>query len=440
MHSEIEVWIPADSCEERKYSIDVLFSDFLGIPYQLMIDDRILDYHIRCGNRELVIRDRFWGIYKGEPLAWLTEAALPKVSFLTNCPYIPEKDIPLLYGEEELVVSEENRVCGIDIFASSFFMLTRWEEYVNKIRDQHGRFAGEDSIAYKSNFLHRPIVNEYVEMLWNMLKTLGYAGQRKKQKFELVLTHDIDIMKSVNPLRVIAGDIFKRRNLKQALQYIPALFKDPVDTYSFLMKRSDKLGIKSHFYFMAVERQGNDFYTPCYLNSKRFRRLIASIRKKGHFIGFHPGYMTCKNKELWREEKNRLERALNERVMEGRQHYLMMEVPYTLRMWNEQGMKVDSTLGYADREGFRCGTGNCFPVFDFLERKVLTLHEIPLIVMDGTLRFYRDLTNEQALEILMYYIVCGKKYNMPVTFLFHNSSFDNRKWRGWKQIYLKLLV
>ena len=62
MHSEIEVWIPADSCEERKYSIDVLFSDFLGIPYQLMIDDRILDYHIRCGNRELVIRDRFWGI------------------------------------------------------------------------------------------------------------------------------------------------------------------------------------------------------------------------------------------------------------------------------------------------------------------------------------------------------------------------------------------
>ena len=271
MHSEIEVWIPADSCEERKYSIDVLFSDFLGIPYQLMIDDRILDYHIRCGNRELVIRDRFWGIYKGEPLAWLTEAALPKVSFLTNCPYIPEKDIPLLYGEEEFVVSEENIVCGIDIFASSFFMLTRWEEYVNKIRDQHGRFAGEDSIAYKSNFLHRPIVNEYVEMLWNMLKTLGYAGQRKKQKFELVLTHDIDIMKSVNPLRVIAGDIFKRRNLKQALQYIPALFKDPVDTYSFLMKRRDKLGIKSHFYFMAVERQDNDFDSPCYLNSKRFR-------------------------------------------------------------------------------------------------------------------------------------------------------------------------
>ena len=101
MHSEIEVWIPADSCEERKYSIDVLFSDFLGIPYQLMIDDRILDYHIRCGNRELVIRDRFWGIYKGEPLAWLTEAALPKVSFLTNCPYIPEKDIRI--GDTVLV-------------------------------------------------------------------------------------------------------------------------------------------------------------------------------------------------------------------------------------------------------------------------------------------------------------------------------------------------
>lgn len=440
MHSEIEIRIPADSSEERKYVIDVLFSDFLGISYQLFIDDRISDYHIGFVNRELVIRDRFWSIYKEKPLAYLTEAALPRVSFLSGCSYLPEKDIPMLYGENEFVVSEENIICGIDIFASSFFMLTRWEEYVNKIRDKHGRFSGEDSIAYKNHFLHRPIVNEYVEMLWNMLKALGYSGERKEQKFELVLTHDIDIMKSVHPLRVIAGDVLKRRHFKQALLYIPALFKDPVDIYSFLMKRSEKIGIKSHFYFMAVEPQSNDFDTPCYLNSKRFRRLITTIRKRGHVIGFHPGYSTYKNENIWREEKNRLEQALNEKITEGRQHYLMMEVPYTLKMWDEQGMKVDSTLGYADREGFRCGTGNSFPVFDFLERKVLALHEIPLIVMDGTLRFYRNLTKNQSFEILLHYIACGKKYNMPVTFLFHNSSFDNRKWCGWKQMYKKLFV
>lgn len=440
MHSEIEIWVNATSSEERKYIIDVLFSNFLGISYKLFVDDQILDYHIRFGSRELVIRDRFWGIYKEEPLAYLIEAALPRVSFLVDYPYILEKDIPLLYGEDEFVVSKECMICGIDIFASSFFMLVRWEEYINRTRDSHGRFPGADSIAYKNNFLHRPIVNEYVEMLWNMLKVLGYTGKRKEQKFELVLTHDIDIMKSINPLRAIAGDILKRRTFKQALLRIPSVFKDPVNTYSFLMKKSEKLGIKSHFYFMAVDQRDNDFDTPYYLNLKRFRRLIKTILKRGHFIGFHPGYVTYKNKEVWRKEKGRLEQVLGKSVIEGRQHYLMMEVPYTLRIWDEEGMEVDSSLGYADKEGFRCGTGNRFPVFDFLERKVLTLYEIPLIVMDGTLNFYRNLTKEQAFEILSYYIACGKKYSMPVTFLFHNSSFDSQRWRGWKQMYKKLFV
>ena len=101
---------------------------------------------------------------------------------------------------------------------------------------------------------------------------------------------------------------------------------------------------------------------------------------------------------------------------------------------------MDSTLGYADREGFRCGTGNCFPVFDFLERRVLDLYESPLVVMDGTLRTYRNQSCDQAMDIISSYITCGKKYNMPVTFLFHNSSFDRRMWRGWKRMYKKLLA
>ena len=71
--------------------------------------------------------------------------------------------------------------CGIDIFASSFFMLTRWEEYVNKIRDMHNRFPAYASLACKNNFLDRPIVNEYVEMLWNMLKFLGCKQEKKKR-------------------------------------------------------------------------------------------------------------------------------------------------------------------------------------------------------------------------------------------------------------------
>ena len=55
-------------------------------------------------------------------------------------------------------------------------MLTRYEEVVNndplRILDAHERFPATASIAYKENFLHRPVVNEYFEILWYCIKEL----------------------------------------------------------------------------------------------------------------------------------------------------------------------------------------------------------------------------------------------------------------------------
>lgn len=112
-----------------------------------------------------------------------------------------------------------------------------------------------------------------------------------------------------------------------------------------------------------------------------------------------------------------------------------MNIIKTLTIWDNQGMQLDSTLGYADVEGFRCGTGDLFPVFDFSHRKILNVSECPLILMDVSLKNYRNLTNEELALVLRQYIDVGKKYNMPITWLFHNSSFDIWKWKGLKEIY-----
>jgi hypothetical protein len=100
-------------------------------------------------------------------------------------------------------------------------------------------------------------------------------------------------------------------------------------------------------------------------------------------------------------------------------------------------MEIDSTLGYAHNEGFRCGTGDIFTVFDFLERRQLHVKERPLIIMDGTLR--QQYSHEQALTIIQYYISIGRKYNSSITLLFHNSSFYGEGWEGYDSLYSKSL-
>ena len=435
MSSNIKIIIPNNNIAERKYIIYTIFNDFLGLSFDIDFSGQSEDYILSFGNKRLIIEDAFWNIYP-EPLDYLNDNFLPKVQYSTN-QFIVEKDIPVLYGSEAVTVSEDTINCKIDIFASVFFMLTRWEEYVNSIRDAHNRFPGIESSAYKNDFLHRPIVNEYVEMLWNMLVNLGYEGKRKNRKFELILTHDVDILKTEKKLnlRAIVGDLLKRKDFRSAYYRMLAIVKDPLNTFTFLMDVSESIGVKSHFYFMSVSDRIGINEMKNYLNSKKFYHLVKEIKLRGHIIGFHPGYFSYNDENQWQKEKQILEKALGFPVFEGRQHYLMMDVSKTLPIWDNQGMEKDSTLSYADREGFRCGTGDCFQVFNFLSRNKLSLVEMPLIVMEGSLKTYQNATADKAKEILNYYIGVGKKYKMCTTFLFHNSSFNNHTWKGWKKIY-----
>ncbi len=140
------------------------------------------------------------------------------------------------------------------------------------------------------------------------------------------------------------------------------------------------------------------------------------------------------------KEKQQLEADIDLKVTEGRQHALRFSFPETWRIWENNGMLTDSTMGYSAREGFRCGTGSTFPVFDFLAKKMLTLKQMPLIVMDTTLNVNSKLSIGESKKIIKYYIQTGQKYNMPITLLFHNLINDSIDWKGWKNLYDELFL
>lgn len=439
----ITITIPNNNIQERSYSIKIIFDTILGLKYEIVISEAVLDYMISFNKFTIIIKDSFWSSFPAS-LSYLNNNNLPILKYASN-DFCPEKDIPVLYGDDTLLVKENQIICGIDIFASSFFMLTRWEEYVNTIRDKHNRFPGIESIAYKFGFINRPIVNEYAEMLWKMMSFFDVDILRRERKFQLVTTHDIDYLFQDNYFikntKGITSDILRHGDFSSAFTRFSKYFQDPFDTFSFLMDCSEQAGIKSHFYFMSVSPKiGNDYSYSSYLNTRKFKALITQINERGHVIGFHPGYSSYNNRIQWLNEKEKLESSIGKDVKEGRQHYLMMDMPRTLQIWNENKMEYDSSLGYADIEGFRCGTGDEYHYFDFLSQIQLNIKERPLIIMDGTLNGYRELKVNQVINVLHYYIQIGKKYNIPITILFHNSSFASNKWQGYKSIYHELVL
>ncbi len=433
---------PPNYKSERTYICRILFQDFLGVKYTLTFCDQPF-WVIQGVNKDtLILPDCFFQVAQDD---WLTLASLPsrplqmwdtKIDRI-NCPLV-DHIIPVIYGDmflkeryDEICRGEKPVILPLDILGSAFFMLTRYEEIVRPERDGHDRFPATASLAYQEGFLERPIINEYLEILWFYLQKIT-TQQRKQRDFCIVPTHDVDIpykYRTVSPWKVgmsLAADLIKRKSLRLFYQNVRRVVtqKDPYDTFDMIMNISEDAGIISSFYFMAG---GNTKFDPGYsLKSPAIQKIIQIIAQRGHNVGFHPSYEAGMNRKLWQKELDALRRAVGDiPLVGGREHFLRFQVPLTWRFWAESGLDYDTTLGFADRAGFRCGTCYPFQVFDVEQRIMLDLVERPLILMECTVidECYMHLGyTKEALEHMLLLKEMCKMFAGEFVVLWHNSS------------------
>lgn len=243
-------------------------------------------------------------------------------------------------------------------------------------------------------------------------------------------------------LRELAGDLLKRKSfilfldtLKRQTRYMLKKEKDPFDTYDYLMDISEKVGVKSYFFLHSSNSAKQDVN-----NDKYLKQIANKIKKRGHFLGYHPSYDAYNNYELFIKDKEKIENTIEQKLTFGRQHFLRFEILTTWQIWEDCGMKWDSTLSYANKEGFRCGVCYPYSVFNILTRKRLDLKERPLIVMEGSFTTYQpNITPNEMENKIKYLIKKVKKYNGEFVFLWHNSSFNVSTWRRYEDGYGKVL-
>jgi hypothetical protein len=375
-----------------------------------------------------------------------------------------ESEVPILSRPEDplpnpLVEFGDNEVkINFDILGSIFYTLTRAEEIASPVRDEHGRFPAKASHAYLNGYLHRPVVDEYIEILWWCMKRLWPRLERRPRQFRMVLSHDVDIpfaeafSSPARVLRSFGGDIIKRRDPARAFKRIGNWVatrrgdfkRDTNYTFDRIMDISEKHGLQSAFYFKTA-CTNPEFDCNYSIDHPYIRQMMREIHSRGHEIGFHPSYETYRDPVQTKKEFDKLlqvceEEGIDQRNWGGRQHYLRWEAPTTWRNWSEAGLNYDSTLSYADCAGFRCGTCHEFPVFDVEQGKELPLIERPLIVMEGSLfgENYMDLSHEEAFAHAKMLKDQCRKYGGDFTLLWHNSSFQSeRDWEVYQEIIRK---
>jgi hypothetical protein len=372
-------------------------------------------------------------------------AVLEKVNTADGKYTIP---VMLKKGLPFAVLNDNELKIHADIISLSFIMLSRYEETVICERDKYDRFESKNSIAVKYGFIDFPIVDEYALILKQYLILLFPHENFAVSKSKIIPTHDIDEVRRFagikKSLRTLLGDVYVYKNpllfFKSFLQCLSSIYypaKDPyIKSIYTLVNISLKYNLTSEFYFMGAQQsQLNSGYN---IEAVSVRNAMSYVRKNGMIVGFHGGFETYKNKFLYKQEKERIASAVGSEVTSGRQHYLRFDIFSTFAVLEDAGLLCDSTLGFADREGFRCGTSYAYHPYDLKNDMEFKITERPLIVMDATLFEYRQYTaNEAYKQMVKLYERC-KTVGGNFTILWHNTT-ANRRQTKFKRVYMKFL-
>ena len=331
-----------------------------------------------------------------------------------------------------------------DIFASIFYLLTRYEEYLPHTKDSHGRFKMQDAVAAQFSFLQEPVVDQWVCELRKILAQ-NFNIKLPTKKFKFTPTYDIDIAWKYlhkGQKRAIGGWLKDFLTLKwkeniNRFQVKKGKRKDPFDCFDWLDNVHSDFQLKP-IYFMLLGKLGA-FDKNADPELPEMQKLMQKLSKQ-YKMGIHPSYNSHSSLEVLKAEIKILSDCTRQKVEIARQHYIKFNLPDSYENLIAAGIKQDYSMGYATINGFRAGTCNDFLWYNLKTEAVTDLRIYPFAFMDATSKFYSKHTTEEAWREWERLWHAVKKVEGNFISIGHNYILGtDSAYKGWRELYLKCL-
>ena len=342
-------------------------------------------------------------------------------------------------------VLDNGNLLPFDVFAASFFLVSRYEEYLSQERDQYGRFRAESTWMFKNGMLQKPLVNIWVKSLGIKLKSIYPDLPVKQPKFTFIPTYDIDaawaykhkgIYRTVGGFLkdLAAGDM---ERIKERHQVLRGKRKDPFDSFDFQFELQKTFKLKPIYFILCGEYDTNDKNI-----SIRKPSFQALIKRLGDYadVGIHPSFSSYLDIEKMQREIDNLSEVLHRPLTKSRQHFLRMNLPRSYQKLIELDISDDYTMGFASQVGFRAGIADTFRFYDLENDMVTNLRVHPFAIMDGTMRDYLNLDVEASLRLAKQLVDEVKAVGGTFIYLTHNETLGGeQRWVGWPEMYRQLI-
>lgn len=337
-----------------------------------------------------------------------------------------------------------------DILKSAFYLLSGYQEYMNRQTDEHGRFMWKSAVQYTLGFTGKPVVNYYFEVileafeLFCSLNKLEFHRIRRALPM-LFLSHDVDRIRKYS-LRDMAfvslqlpgikpNSFTLAKRLKNIKDYSlgTLLFrKDPYWNFGSMLRQEKELDLRSTWFFLEKTKKDNSKY---HFHQKLIRELIRELSGEGHEIGIHGTLESSEKREAMDGGISRLNEVCDKPVKGIRQHYLKYSNPLTTNLQIDAGLIYDASLGFAEQAGFRNSYVFPFRLYDFDRDRPAGIWQLPLNVMDVTLIGYMGLSLTDLWNTIGPLVDEVLRFNGVFSLLWHNCRLDEEEYPGINEAY-----
>ena len=421
----------AEPTPRARYVVEHVFHHMLGWDLSIVEDEEVFR---RSGGAKLS-----YGDHPIDPSAFHIKASgwLKRSGIVGIRPEVSVKEgMPVLFPDEN----------GYDLLSAAFFLISRYEEYLDHPNDEHGRSLPSALFLVEHGMHERPILDEWVLQLADRLRAMYPALPAPDRVYRHVVTADLD-----NGLKYLGRPFWKQCGaaIRDLVKGAPSIAQerfavlrgkspDPYADQQLLIDAARSEKVFRTIAFVLV--QGGTSYD--HAANIRHPAMVGSIRAMASEmeIGLHPSYNSSSDPSSISREKRSLEQVLSDRVTTSRQHFLRWDLPGTLRALEAAGIKEDHTLGFSDRIGLRAGTCTPFRWYDLQQDRISDLVLHPFASMDSALHDRMGLRPREAVRQMITMSEAIRRVNGQFVSVWHDRFLygdgDRKGWpEAFKQVY-----
>ena len=412
------------------YVFNLIFKTILGTDFEITSDEDFFANHEApkvCYNDTKILDDCVF--IKSKQLLFEHSIDYLELDFF-------EADgIPAFFGN-----NDSDADLPFDIFAASFYLASRYEEYLPFRTNEYGCYNHTNSFAFQNNFLDKPVIDIWAWRLAEIIRNRFPDWEMPKKYFNFISTINIGQAykyKRIGLLRTVYGychDIAKRdwQHISERTKVLLNRQADPYDNYQHIVELSEKYHVKTIFWSLMCD------YSPYDHNiSYRNEHLRNTLKHMADFgkVGISLSYDSSCDLQKQEAETERLAEVLHKPVIRSRFNYMRFQLPVDYKNLAKIGIEKDFSMGYHDVTGFRAGTCAPFHFFNLESNREYNLLVYPTPIPENIFSLYSP---DEALDKLKQTINEIAKVGGTFVNIWKSEYFTNETYSGIYEQILEL--